>query len=157
MPDGTLPLFPLLSGSILGAVLGDSVSWQLGRRYGHLLDNRWPFTRRPELMVHATAFFRKYGVAGVFIGRFFGPLRATVPLVAGIAKMRPLPFWVANIASALIWGPALLLPGSAIVLLAGGLPVSGPAKIVIGAALLGGTGALAWLAHRLWSKSAKAD
>jgi membrane protein DedA with SNARE-associated domain len=103
VPDGTLPLFPLLSGSILGAVLGDGISWQLGRRYGHLLDNRWPFTRRPDLMIGATAFFQKYGVAGVFIGRFFGPLRATIPLVAGIAKMRPLPFWVANVGSALIW------------------------------------------------------
>jgi membrane protein DedA with SNARE-associated domain len=157
VPDGTLPLFPLLAGSILGAVLGDSVSWQLGRRYGHLLDNRWPFTRRPDLMIRATAFFQKYGVAGVFIGRFFGPLRATVPLVAGIAKMRPVPFWIANVTSALIWGPALLLPGSVIVLLTGGLPVSGPWKIVIGTALLAGAGALAWLAHRMWSKSAKAD
>jgi membrane protein DedA with SNARE-associated domain len=157
VPDGTLHLFPLLSGSILGAVLGDAVSWHLGWRYGHLLDNRWPFTRRPDLMIRATAFFQKYGVAGVFIGRFFGPLRATVPLVAGIAKMRPVPFWIANVTSALIWGPALLLPGSAIVLVAGGLPVSGPLKIVIGAALLAATGALAWLAHRTWSRRAEVE
>ena len=58
VPDGTLPLFPLLSGAILGAVLGDGVSWELGRRYGHLLDNRWPFTRRPDLMTRGTASFR---------------------------------------------------------------------------------------------------
>jgi len=157
VPDGTLPLFPLLSGAILGAVLGDGVSWQLGRRYGHLLDNRWPFTRRPDLMTRGTAFFQKYGVAGVFIGRFFGPLRATIPLVAGIAKMRPMPFWFANIVSALIWGPALLLPGSAVVLFANRLPVAGPWKIVIGAALLCAAAALAWLTHRMWSKSRKTN
>jgi membrane protein DedA with SNARE-associated domain len=157
VPDGTLHLFPLLSGAILGAVLGDAVSWHLGRRYGHLLDNRWPFTRRPDLLTRSTAFFEKYGMAGVFIGRFFGPLRATVPLVAGIAKMRPVPFWIANVSSALIWGPALLLPGSAIVLVANRLPVAGHWKIVIGAVLLAGTGLVAWIAHRLWSKRAAAE
>jgi membrane protein DedA with SNARE-associated domain len=157
VPDGTLPLFPLLAGSILGAVLGDSVSWQLGRRYGHLLDNRWPFTRRPDLMIRGTAFFQKYGLASVFIGRFLGPLRATVPLVAGIAKMRPLPFWIANIASALIWAPAVMFLGSGIVLFARYLPVSGPWKIAIGAALLAGTGILSWLAHRMWSRRAEVE
>jgi undecaprenyl-diphosphatase len=155
VPDGALPLFPLLSGAILGAVLGDGVSWQLGRRYGHLLNNRWPFTRRPELMIQATAFFQKYGLASVFIGRFLGPLRASIPLVAGIARMPPLPFWIANIASALIWAPAVMFFGSAIVLFVHYLPVSGPWKIVIVAAVLFGTAALAWLAHRVWSKSEK--
>ena len=150
VPDGTLHLLPLLSGSMLGAILGDGISWQLGRRYGHLLDSRWPFTRRPELMARGTEFFSRYGLASVFIGRFFGPLRATIPLVAGIAKMRPLPFWFSNIASAAIWAPALLLPGSAIVLLTHELPASSPIRIVIGAVLATGLVVLAWLAHRRW-------
>ena len=33
---------------------------------------------------------KKWGVPGIFIGRFFGPLRAVVPLIAGIFEM---PFW----------------------------------------------------------------
>ncbi len=155
VPDGTLPLFPVLSGAILGAVLGDGVSWQLGRRYGHLLDNRWPFTRRPDLMTRATAFFERYGLASVFLGRFLGPLRASIPLVAGIAKMPPLPFWIANITSALIWAPAVMFFGSALVLLARYLPVSGPWKIAIVAAALFAATVLGWLTHRVWSKSAK--
>ena len=46
---------------------------------------------------------KKWGALGIFIGRFFGPLRAAVPLIAGIFEM---PFWrfqIANFASAFLW------------------------------------------------------
>ncbi|MBU6474083.1 MAG: DedA family protein [Alphaproteobacteria bacterium] len=150
VPGGTLHLVPLLSGAILGAVLGDSVSWWLGRRYGHLLDARWPFRWRPELLAQGREFFQRFGLASVFVGRFFGPLRATVPLLAGIAKMPPLPFWLSNIASAVIWAPALLLPGSAVALLVDRLQVSGFWKAVAGCVLLVLLAGAAWLVDRWW-------
>lgn len=153
IPSGTLPLFPLLSGAILGAVLGDTVSWWLGLRYGHLLERRWPFSRHPELLEQGRKFFNRFGLASVFIGRFFGPLRATVPLLAGISKMRPLPFWLSNIGSALIWAPALLLPGSAVVLLVDDLPTSNVLKLVMGAVLLALFALGVWFVHRRWFAS----
>jgi membrane protein DedA with SNARE-associated domain len=54
---------------------------------------------------------KKWGALAIFIGRFFGPLRASVPLVAGIFEM---PFWrfqVANFTSAFVWAAVLLLIG----------------------------------------------
>ena len=48
-------------------------------------------------------FIKKWGVLGIFIGRFSGPLRASAPLVAGIFEM---PFWrfqFANFVSAFVW------------------------------------------------------
>ena len=152
VPSGTLHLMPLLSGAIMGAVLGDAVSWWLGRRYGHVLERRWPFSRHPELLVQGQMFFRRFGLASVFVGRFFGPLRATIPLMAGIAKMQPLPFWFSNIASAIIWAPALLLPGGAISLSLDHVSMSTPLKIVIGAAFLALFGVAVWLVHRAWRK-----
>lgn len=112
VPDGTLPFFPLVSGAILGAVIGDAISWWLGLRYGEALTRSWPLSRHPELVVRGEAFFERLGTLSVFVGRFFGPLRASIPLAAGILKMRARPFWIANIASAVIWAPALLIPGS---------------------------------------------
>ena len=56
-------------------------------------------------------FFAKYGEASVFIGRFFGPLRAIVPLTAGMMNMPTGRFYIANILSAFVWAPALIYFG----------------------------------------------
>ncbi len=50
-----------------------------------------------------------WGIPGVFIGRFFGPLRAAVPLIAGILEMDYWKFQLANVLSAMLW--AYVLPG----------------------------------------------
>ncbi len=112
IPGGTLSFWPLVIGCLTGAIAGDAISFWLGRRYGHLIGRVWPFSGRPELLARGFAFFERHGGKSVFLGRFFGPLRALIPLVAGIAKMPAGRFWVANVSSALIWAPALLLPGA---------------------------------------------
>jgi membrane protein DedA with SNARE-associated domain len=53
-------------------------------------------------------------VLAIFIGRFFGPLRASVPLVAGIFAMPFWPFQAANFASAFVWAAMLLTIGDGI-------------------------------------------
>ena len=50
----------------------------------------------------------------MFIGRFFGPVRAVIPLAAGIMRMRRGRFWLANVASAIVWAPMLLFAGDAV-------------------------------------------
>ena len=111
-PHGVLEIWPLLLGGILGAVSGDAISFGFGRRFGHVLDKHWYFVRHPQLLTRGYRFFDKYGTASVFIGRFFGPVRAAIPLVAGIMNMSWRQFWIANVGSALIWAPALLLLGT---------------------------------------------
>jgi membrane protein DedA with SNARE-associated domain len=64
------------------------------------------------LLPRGQAFFETWGVLGVFLGRFFGPLRSVIPLVAGICAMPQLRFQLANIASALIWATGVLAPGA---------------------------------------------
>jgi len=50
-------------------------------------------------------------VMAIFIGRFFGPLRASVPLVAGIFRMQFVQFQIANFTSAFVWAAVLLTLG----------------------------------------------
>ncbi|HET8995766.1 MAG TPA: hypothetical protein VFN42_03780, partial [Acetobacteraceae bacterium] len=57
------------------------------------------------------AFFQRWGVGSVFLGRFFGPLRSVVPLIAGICGMPQLLFQLANVSSALVWATLILAPG----------------------------------------------
>jgi membrane protein DedA with SNARE-associated domain len=114
MSGGTLPYGPVLAGAVLGATLGDSVSYWIGRRFGGGIATLWPFSRNPELLPGGIRFFARHGGKSVFIGRFFGPMRAVIPLAAGVMQMPRGWFWLANIVSALIWAPMLLFVGDAL-------------------------------------------
>lgn len=108
---GTLQFWPVFWWAVAGAVAGDSLSFWLGRHYQDGLRQIWPFSRYPETLHRGIRFFEKYGGKSVAIGRFFGPVRAIIPLVAGMMGMTPMRFLLANISSALVWAPAYLLPG----------------------------------------------
>ncbi len=69
-----------------------------------------PSARDPHLIEHGQNFFEQYGAFGVFLGHFFGPVRAVIPVVAGMFAMRQLPFQIANVASALIWAAGVIAP-----------------------------------------------
>jgi membrane protein DedA with SNARE-associated domain len=111
---GSLPYFPILAGAVMGAVLGDTVSFWIGHRFGGGIARVWPFTRSPELLPSGIRFFARHGGKSVFIGRFFGPVRAVIPLAAGIMRMPRGRFWFANVTSAVVWAPMLLFAGDAV-------------------------------------------
>jgi membrane protein DedA with SNARE-associated domain len=102
-----------LSGGV-GAAFGDWLSYWIGFRFKDRVATVWPLSRYPDMLPRGEAFVEKWGVPGIFIGRFFGPLRATVPLAAGIFEMPYWPFQLANFSSALLWSAALLLFGDII-------------------------------------------
>lgn len=111
MQTGSLPYMPVLVGAVAGAVLGNSVSYWFGRRFGGGIARMWPFSRNPDLLPSGIRFFQKHGGKSVFIGRFFGPVRAVIPLAAGVLQMPRGWFWFANVTSALVWAPMLLFAG----------------------------------------------
>jgi len=106
-----IAFWPALGWAVAGAITGDSFSFWLGVRYRHRLTSIWPFNRHPESLNRGIEFFQRFGGKSVAIGRFFGPVRAVIPLVAGMLGMPAWRFLLANIASALVWAPAYLLPG----------------------------------------------
>jgi len=109
--SGALDPVEVFFWCVAGAVLGDAISFQIGRQLGARA------LRRPALRPHRRAvartrlFTRRYGVVSVFIGRFFGPLRAFVPVMVGMLRMRGWVFQLANITSAMLWVGVLLAPG----------------------------------------------
>jgi membrane protein DedA with SNARE-associated domain len=108
-----IPVWPAWAGAVIGSIAGDWISWWIGLRYHHQIMHVWPFRRFEDQIEKGLHFFHKWGTAAIFIGRFLGPLRATVPLVAGMSELEFWPFMLANSASAVIWAFFLLAPGAA--------------------------------------------
>jgi membrane protein DedA with SNARE-associated domain len=109
-----ISFWPVWIGGGIGAALGDWLSYWFGFKYKEHVARIWPLSRYPEILPRGEAFVKKWGVPSIFIGRFFGPLRASVPLAAGIFEMPYWSFQVANFVSALVWSAALLLFGDVI-------------------------------------------
>jgi membrane protein DedA with SNARE-associated domain len=106
--------WPVWIAASLGAACGDWLSYWVGLKLEYSVQHIWPLSRHPDLIPRGERFMNKWGIPGIFIGRFFGPLRAVVPLIAGIFEM---PFWrfqLANFSSAFVWAAVLLTLGDGI-------------------------------------------
>lgn len=109
-----ISFWPVWIAAALGAAFGDWLSYWIGLKLEYSVQHIWPLSRHPNLIPRGEAFMKTWGVPGIFIGRFFGPLRASVPLIAGIFEM---PFWrfqLANFSSAFVWAAVLLTLGDGI-------------------------------------------
>jgi undecaprenyl-diphosphatase len=106
-----LPLAAVLGAAFVGAVLGDGVSFLIGWRYHEDIKRMWPFSRHPEWIDGGEDFFARFGVWSIVSGRFIGPIRPVIPLVAGMFSVPARLFYAVNIVSALAWAPVYVLPG----------------------------------------------
>ncbi len=95
----------------MGAVVGDWLAYELAFWFKERITRLPPFRDHPALLRRGLDFFRRWGLPAVFIGRFFGPLRAAVPIIAGLYAMPRAQFQIANVASAAIWAAGILSPG----------------------------------------------
>ena len=106
-----ISFWPVWIAGGLGAACGDWLSYWIGFRFHDRIAHMWPMTSFPDMLPRAERFMDKWGAVGIFLGRFSGPLRATVPLVAGVVQMPYWQFQFANFSSAFVWSAALLAPG----------------------------------------------
>lgn len=106
-----LNFWPIWIAGALGAAAGDWFSYWVGLKLESRVYQMWPLSQHPTVIPAGEAFVRKWGAVGIFIGRFSGPLRASVPLVAGVFAMPYWRFQVANFTSAFVWAAVLLTLG----------------------------------------------
>lgn len=109
-----LSFWAVWAGAATGAILGDWVSYEAGRWFKEPVLKSAIYARYRDRADRAIAFMQRWGAAGVFIGRFSGPLRAFVPLAAGLIALPQWLFQIANVGSAMLWAAALLSPGTLI-------------------------------------------
>ena len=93
--------------AITGAIIGDSIGYSIGRRYGmslfERLGRRFPKHFGTGHVALAKQLFSRWGVWAVFFGRFIALLRILAGPLAGALHMRYRHFLSANAAGAICW------------------------------------------------------
>jgi undecaprenyl-diphosphatase len=161
--QGRIPLWAAILAVVSGAIIGDSIGYFVGRRWGtallHGSIGRLPIIRR-QLDRHlpaAEAYVRRRKGSAVFFGRFTAALRVLVPGLAGISGVHYPSFLAYNVAGGLAWGTTFTVLG-----FIAGASYARVAKIAgqIGLVLLGlivlGL-VLSWLIRRLEPRSRRLE
>lgn len=147
--SGVLSLQITLLAAMTGAVAGDGISYWLGRHYHQELKILWPFRRYPQMLSRGEEFFQRHGGKSVLFGRFVGPVRPVIPVIAGMLDMPPGRFVLVNVLSAVGWAFAYLIPG---VVLGSSLTLIGAVSARL-SLLLFLVGLLLWLGFWLCRKA----
>ena len=99
--------------SVLGTMAGSNVSYGIGHRGGRpLLDGiarRWP--RLAKGVDKAEEYFEIHGPKTVFIARFTAGFKNWIPTLAGVSRMRMLPFQLYTLISAAVYSTGLVIIG----------------------------------------------
>ena len=109
--SGVLSLGETLLLGFIGGLLGDLLSYALGRRYHQGIRSLRALREHPEWLLRAEHYFQRYGVASLLVGRFIGPLRPMLPMTAGMLDMPFGRFLLVSLCAATGWSMAYLLPG----------------------------------------------
>ena len=110
--QGHLSLASVLAAGVGGAIVGDSIGYLIGRRWGRrILHSTLGRFVRVEHLIRAEEALARRGGWAVFIGRFTAALRVLVPGLAGMARVPYRTFLVFNVTGALIWGTAMVVAG----------------------------------------------
>jgi membrane-associated protein len=111
--EAGVPLLAVIPPAAAGAVIGDSLGYLIGRRFGVRVLCRWDRIRdRVEpALERSTHYFERRGPAAVFTARWVGALRGVVPVAAGIAEMPYRRFLAWDVPAAVLWSTAIVSLG----------------------------------------------
>lgn len=104
------PVYAIVSAA-LGALVGDGLSYWVGRRWGSNLLTSWPFNKYPTWIEKGEQLFKRRGVTSILIARFVGAIRPFVPAIAGMAGMPLKKYLPISFVAALLWSVTFLAPG----------------------------------------------
>ncbi len=108
---GSLNAFAMIGWAALGGIIGYFITYYAGRWLGPGVVHRWPLKNYRRAVARSRLLFRRYASLAVFFSRFFGPLRCTIPLIAGITGMNQRRYMIANALSAPVWAVTFMAPG----------------------------------------------
>ncbi len=119
---GDLDLLALNALLIPMAILGDALSYTIGKRIGPMIFSR-PKSRffNPAHVQAAHEFYERHGGKAIIIARFMPLVRTFVPVVAGVAKMGYRKFAAFNVIGGAAWVASMTVTGYFLVPVVNGL------------------------------------
>lgn len=109
--ENGLSLTTLLISLTIAGILGDTVNYFIGKKYGlKLFDLNIRFLKR-EYLEQTQEFYARWGTFTIIAARFAPIVRTFAPFVAGIATMNYRKFIVYNVVGAIAWVFTFLLAG----------------------------------------------
>ena len=111
MAASTLNVFELVLIAYIASFLADILSFLLGTSISKSIDKLWPFNKYPYLLGQGRSFVKRFGILGVFVGKFIGPIRPLLPLTAGSLGMNFKHFSIVEIFSSFLWALLYTVPG----------------------------------------------
>ncbi|MBB2975225.1 membrane-associated protein [Microbacterium endophyticum] len=106
-----LPLPLLIAGVAVAAIVGDSVAYAIGRRFGRRLFTPDARILKTRYLDRADAFFAKYGAHSLVLARFVPVVRTFVPPVVGMSSMPYRRFLLWNAIGGIAWALLLAVAG----------------------------------------------
>ncbi len=101
--SGTMNPFLLFAILSVAAVLGDTVNYFIGARFGvKLFEYNIPFLKK-EHLDRTYEFYEKYGGKTIILARFVPIVRTFAPFVAGIGSMNYSRFITYNLIGGVVW------------------------------------------------------
>jgi membrane-associated protein len=110
--QGFFSIWVLLIGCVIAAILGDTVGYWSGKKYGRkLFDRDESFFFKKKHLYDAEIFYEKHGKSTIIIARFVPIIRTFAPIVAGIGQMHYRTFISYNVFGGISWVVGMLLLG----------------------------------------------
>ena len=94
---------------LVAAILGDTVNYWIGRKFGGWMMRTFPKIVKPSHITKTNEFFVRYGGKTIIIARFVPIVRTFAPFVAGSGEMDYRRFMFFNVTGAVLW-VGLILP-----------------------------------------------
>jgi len=109
---GRVPLPAVIAAAALGAIVGDSIGYAVGRRWGgRIVEGRIGRLVGEERWARARRRLNRKGFLTIVVGRFPPIARTLVPVLAGIARMPYRRFLAGNALGGVIWATASAVVG----------------------------------------------
>jgi membrane-associated protein len=107
-----LPLAPLLIGTFIASIIGDSIGYWFGKKTGPAIFYKEDsFFFRKKHVENARIFYEKHGKTTIILARFVPIIRTFAPIVAGVANMNYRIFISYNVIGGFLWTIGLTSAG----------------------------------------------